>query len=234
MNYSLENQPTKERILDVAEGLFAQDGFEGTSLRAITTRAGVNLAAVNYHFQSKDALIRAVIARRIAPVNAKRLARLDAIEAAAGDGPPPIGPLIEAFVRPVIEIRSCAKEFAPIMGRVFSENAEFAERFFREHLSAVAQRFTAAFERAVPGLGREEVLWRAFFMIGSMALTLVLGDLLKLFSGGLCRPDDVDGNVKRMVTVFTTVFLTSHVEVCDGQKDTRSDRAVSAGGGTTA
>src|SRR3989442_10480432 len=132
---------TKDRILDAAELLLAKHGFEATSLRAITAEADVNLAAVNYHFQSKDALIRAVIARRIGPVNEKRLAMLDSIEAAAGDGPLPLGPVIEAFVRPVIEIRSCAKTFAPIMGRAFNESAEFAERFFRDHLEAVARRF---------------------------------------------------------------------------------------------
>jgi len=202
---------TKDRILDVAERLLAKNGFEATSLRAITAEADVNLAAVNYHFHSKDALIRAVIARRIGPVNEKRLAMLDAIERAAGDGPLPIGPVIEAFVAPVIEIRSKAKSFAPIMGRAFNENAEFAERFFRDHLEAVAQRFTVAFERAVPGLPREEVLWRAFFLIGAMAHTLVLGDLLKMFSGGLCRTDDVDQMVKRTVAVFTAAFQAPHV-----------------------
>src|SRR5437588_10537254 len=115
---------TKDRILDAAEGLLARHGFEATSLRAITAAAGVNLAAVNYHFQSKDALIRAVIARRIGPINEKRLEMLDAIEAAAGDGPLPIAPVIEAFVGPVIEVRNKAQCFAPIMGRVFNENAE--------------------------------------------------------------------------------------------------------------
>lgn len=203
---------TKERILDAAERLIAKHGFEATSLRAITAEAEVNLAAVNYHFQSKDALIRAVIARRLGPVNEKRLAMLDAIEAAAGDGPLPIGAVIEAFVGPVIEIRDKATSFAPIMGRVFSENAEFGQRFFHDHLEAVAQRFTAAFARAVPGLPREEILWRAFFLIGAMSHTLVLGEILRLFSGGLCKTDDVDDMLKRTVTVFTAAFQAPPVE----------------------
>src|SRR5579871_5345079 len=95
---------TKDRILDTAERLFARDGFEATSLRAITAEAGVNLAAVNYHFQSKEALVRAVIGRRMGPVNEKRLAMLDACETAAGDGPLPLEGVLEAFVRPVLEI----------------------------------------------------------------------------------------------------------------------------------
>jgi len=207
---------TKDRILDAAERLLAKNGFDATSLRAITAEADVNLAAVNYHFQSKDALIRAVIARRLGPINEKRLAMLDAIEQAAGDGPLPIGAVIEAFIGPVIEIRTKAKSFGPIMGRVFNENAEFAKRFFYDHLEAVAQRFTVAFQRAVPGLPREEVLWRAFFLIGAMAHTLVLGDLLKMFSGGVCRTDDVDQMVKRTVTVFTAAFQAPHVQSEEG------------------
>src|SRR5258708_9885809 len=184
---------TKDRILDAAERFLAAHGFEATSLRAITTEADVNLAAVNYHFQSKDALIRAVIARRIGPVNQTRLAMLDAIETAAGDGPLPIGAVIEAFIKPVIELRIGAKAFAPIMGRVFSENAAFVERFFRDHLYVVAQRFTAAFERAVPGMPREEVLWRVVFVVSGPAPTTVSWGLLSNFTREASPPHSVVG-----------------------------------------
>src|SRR5712692_9649114 len=106
---------TKDRILDVAERLFARDGIEATSLRTITAEAGVNLAAVNYHFQSKDALIQAVIARRMGPVNERRLALFDACEAEAGNGPLPIEKVVDAFIRPVVEIyQTRAREFTPL------------------------------------------------------------------------------------------------------------------------
>ena len=71
---------TRTRILDAAEELFMQHGFEGTSMRALTTRAGVNLAAVNYHFGSKDALIEAVFRRRLDPVNLARMAEVEKLE----------------------------------------------------------------------------------------------------------------------------------------------------------
>src|SRR5271166_1991773 len=95
---------TKDRILDAAERLFARDGIEATSLRTITAEAGANLAAVNYHFQSKDALVKSVVARRVCPVNERRLALLDACEAAAGDGPLPVEQVLDAFLRPVMEL----------------------------------------------------------------------------------------------------------------------------------
>src|ERR671936_54679 len=72
---------TRTRILDAAEELFMQHGFEGTSMRLLTAKAGVNLAAVNYHFGSKDALIEAVFHRRLDPMNVARMAELDKLEA---------------------------------------------------------------------------------------------------------------------------------------------------------
>jgi AcrR family transcriptional regulator len=90
---------TKDRILDTAEKLFGTRGFEATSLRDITTEARANLAAVNYHFQTKDSLIEAVIARRIEPINRRRLEMLDA----AGPAPT-VRQILLAFLTPVLEL----------------------------------------------------------------------------------------------------------------------------------
>src|SRR5512143_118352 len=96
---------TKDRILDAAERLFAEHGFDATSLRMITAEAGVNLAAVNYHFRSKDALIEAVFSRCIRPLNRERLRLLAAVEEASGGAPPRLEDVIRAFVTPVIRAR---------------------------------------------------------------------------------------------------------------------------------
>ena len=93
---------TTERILDTAEELFAEQGFS-TSLRNITADAGVNLAAVNYHFGSKEALIQAVFTRRLGPLNAERLRLLDAIEAHGwNDGA--LESILEAFIGPALRM----------------------------------------------------------------------------------------------------------------------------------
>ena len=89
---------TKERILDAAEGLFADRGFPGTSMRDITQGADANIAAVNYHFGSKEALLLAVLERRIEPVNQARLARLDELESSAGGQPVPIEDVVKALM----------------------------------------------------------------------------------------------------------------------------------------
>src|SRR5512139_388118 len=89
---------TRTRILDAAEELFMQRGFEGTSMRELTAKAGANLAAVNYHFGSKDALIEAVFRRRLDAMNATRIAELDRLEKDAGGRPLTPAQIIGAFV----------------------------------------------------------------------------------------------------------------------------------------
>jgi len=202
--------PTKDRILDAAERLFGARGFEATPLRAITTEAGVNLAAVNYHFQSKEALIRAVIARRIAPVNERRLKLLDDAET----GPLSIEAVIEAFIRPVIEMRFRGpRTIGPMVGRIFAEDKAFVERFYEEHLAAIAKRFGAAFERALPDVSREDMYWTAHFLIGAMAHSMSSEHLLVALSGGLCHMDDPDAAVRRMVIAFAAAFRAQAKEV---------------------
>jgi AcrR family transcriptional regulator len=192
---------TKDRILDAAERLFARQGVEATSLRAITAQAGVNLAAVNYHFQSKESLLHAVIARRLNPVNEKRLAMLDACEEAAGGGQLPLDEVLDALLRPVFEMLSGqAKEFTPIMGRIFTESAELTEQVFQKHLAHVAQRFLPAFQRALPDLPAVELLWRLQFVYGVMSHTMGAGRIVKFLAKGQCDTTDVDATMRRVET----------------------------------
>lgn len=200
---------TKDRILDTAERLFSRDGFEATSLRAITAEAQVNLAAVNYHFQSKDALVRAVIGRRMGPVNERRIALLDACEAQAGDGPLPLEPVLDAFIGPVLEIlQTHAKDFGPLMGRLYTEPGEFIKRVYKEHLEEVANRFLAAFQRALPDLPQADLMWRMHFSIGVMTHTMGAGRLLESLSHGVCDVTEVEGTAQRIKT-FLIAGLTA-------------------------
>ena len=166
---------TKTRILDAAEKLFGQNGFDATSLRDITHEAQVNLAAVNYHFQSKESLIDAVIVRRLEPVNLRRMEMLDA----AGLSPS-LEQIIEAFLSPVLE--ADVLNGVPMIGRVFSDPAQFAVRIFQKHLAPVARRFDAVLAVAVPGITAEERFWRLHFMAGVMTHLLALWDVLPLMT----------------------------------------------------
>jgi AcrR family transcriptional regulator len=194
---------TKERILDAAETLFAEHGFEATSLRMITGAAGVNLAAVNYHFHSKEALVEAVFSRRIGPINQERLRLLEICEKAAGEGPPPIEELFRAFVEPPLRMRgnpAChGADVGRIFGRLYSDPSESARRSFFGLMRPIMGPFISAFRRALPEMPLVELLWRLHFAVGMMAHTLAGTYHLQAMSGGLCDPSDVEGIIERMV-----------------------------------
>ena len=161
---------TKDRLLDAAERLFEARGFEGTSLRKVTAEAGVNLAAVHYHFGSKEALLRATAARRVEPVNRERLRLLDRIEAQQGPGAQRLEPILEAFFRPVLlmEPRS-ATEPSPLRqlaAMLYSEPTEIVQPLVADLFGEVAQRFVAALGRALPDLSAAEVALRLQFSVG--------------------------------------------------------------------
>src|SRR5881296_2786911 len=115
---------TRERIMDAAERLFANHGFEGASIRSIVDAANVNLAAIHYHFRSKEALLEAVLTRRISLVNEARLQRLEEAEAAAAPRAPSVESILRAFIVPTVEFaqrEECGATFVQLMSRMFTE-----------------------------------------------------------------------------------------------------------------
>ncbi len=192
---------TRERILNSAERLFVEHGLDATSLRMITADAGVNLAAVNYHFRSKDALVEAVFARRIGPVNRRRLELLNASLEKAGSGKPPLEEIIYAFVAPAVMLRGdpAGADVGRLIGHTYSGPPGPARRCFFELMREVVRPFTEAFRRAAPDLPQLELLWRIHFSIGVMAHTLAGADHLKTVSAGLCDLSDLEGVVERIV-----------------------------------
>src|SRR5579862_2314038 len=200
----IERIDTKTKILDIAEELFGRNGFEATSLRDITSQADVNLAAVNYHFQSKDSLIDAVIARRIEPMNRRRLEMLEA----AGRNPT-VEQIAEAFAGPVIE--TDLTPINPLLGRVLSTPDQFMDRVFRKHLVGLAQTFADAMEKALPDLSQTERMWRQHFMAGAMAHVLSWGHLMPEISGGVCDPSDRKALTARFVRFVAAGFRAAEV-----------------------
>jgi len=193
---------TKTLILDAAETLFAEQGIDAVSLRAITTAAHVNLAAIHYHFGSKEALVKAVFERRIEALNRMRLKELDRYEAEAGDGPLPVENVLRALIEPSIRLSQSHREgrtFMKLCARAYAESAGVMEEIFDDCFPELARRFNAAFVRALPGLDPVELAWRIQFTVGAMLHTMQEGERLKKFSQGRCDPADVEGAIDRMV-----------------------------------
>ncbi len=191
---------TKDRLLDAAEALFAEHGFSGTSLRQLTQAAGVNLAAVNYHFGSKELLAHAVIHRRFTPINDERLALLDELEAR---GEPTLEELLGAFVGPFIRFREreehALTNLIRLMLRLATASEEFAEQH-RKIFQHIAERFIPAFSAELPHLDRKTFFWRLNFTIAVMAMSHSEPERLRLISGGECDPHDMKESVEQMVT----------------------------------
>ncbi len=168
------SQPeTKERILDSAEKLFAEDGYHCTSLRAITGSAGVNLAAVNYHFGGKKALLEAVFERRLVPLNRERQGCLRAVRQAATDrgGRPEPREVLRAFIEPTMRFRNSgegAEKFVALVGRSLAEPAGSVRDIF---IGQMRPTFLLLFEtlcEALPELSKTQLYYRLHFSLAAM------------------------------------------------------------------
>jgi AcrR family transcriptional regulator len=183
---------TRTRILDAAEELFMLHGFEGTSMRLLTSKAGVNLAAVNYHFGSKDALIEALFRRRLDPMNAARSAELARLEEEANGRPLAADAIIRAFVgqslRHMEDTKSGGRNFIRLLGRTYTEPTKPIRVLIGQLYAPTMERYKNALERALPHMPREELVWRMHFMFGTLAYTLAATDTVQLIAG--CKPED--------------------------------------------
>lgn len=219
---------TRHRLLDAAERLFAVHGFDAASLRAITAEAGANLAAVHYHFGSKDGLVREVFARRLAPLNQRRLELLDEVlEATPEDRPPPVEDLVRAFAGPVVTM-GCAgaapetAQFPRLLFRAFGEPRGRARDIVVDEFREVKERFVAAFGRALPHLSGPDLHWRFFFMVGTMAHTVSHGHLLPHFLGAPAG-DDAEERLDRLVSFLAGGWAADPVSDPDADRP-RTDR----------
>ena len=198
---------TRARILDVAEQLFGEHGLDRVSIRDITTQAKVNLAAINYHFGSKDDLIAAVFERRVVPVNQARLAALDLVEGSAGKGPPKLEAILEAFIRPALQSALKPSEggaaFSKLFGRCLSEPSPEVEALLKKQFAPLALRMNAALKKALPQLSRSEIFWRMKFTYGALHHWLLTKDKF--------RPDwvkdiGVDAQTQKLIAFVAAGF----------------------------
>ncbi len=176
---------TKERILAAAEDLFAQHGFAGTSLRQVTSLAAVNIAAVNYHFGSKENLVNEVFRRRMDVMTAQRLQQL---EVALRDHPGRLESVLAAFIEPALALaqdRNGGAAFVRVIARAYAEHNESLRRFLSDHYGHVLREFGKALSACLPGLDKQTLYWRLDFLAG--ALTYAMSDF-----GLIKRPPGAD------------------------------------------
>lgn len=203
------SQPdTKERILDAAERLFAGEGFHNTSLRAITGAAGANLASVNYHFGSKEALMEAIVDRRLLPLNQVRRERLECVreEARLLSRRPQIKEVLRAFVEPTLRFRESgpgAEEFLTLIGRALAEPDDTIRRAFMQRMEPLFLLLYDLLGEAIPQLPREVLFWRLHFALGALSHTICLAGRIKLLPPGIDPPSDAATMTDLLLTFIT-------------------------------
>ncbi|MFC4467780.1 TetR/AcrR family transcriptional regulator [Streptomyces xiangluensis] len=201
---------TRDRLLDAAERLFAEHGFAATSLRTLTEAAGANVAAVNYHFGSKEGLLRAVAERAMASVNAERLRLLEDLRASGHK--PTAEELVRAFVATGASIVERSGERGPtiarFLGRVMFEPDPAIRRLFGTEVAPVEGQYLDALQAALPELPPDEVAFRYRAMVGLLGLhqSGTLGDLHPW------RPTetagDTDPETERLIALLTAGLQT--------------------------
>jgi len=192
-----DSPPTKQRILDAAETLFAEHGFDGVSLRRITAAAGVELALANYHFGPKTDLYVAVIQRRADTLNEARRQLFAALPAVAS-----VEDLIDAFARPFLDRSLHGGPGWKSYARLIAQTANSA-RWTRVVMSAqfdpVAELFLDGMRRALPGAAQRDLYWGFHFLLGALTMTFADTGRIELLSRGLCRGSELATIYARMI-----------------------------------
>lgn len=202
---------TSTAILDAAEQLFARHGHDKTSMRQITTTAGVNLAAIHYHFGSKEQLIQAVFKRRLSILNEERLQILDALEAQAAGQPLKPSQVVEAFFSPLVRHAYCenqgSRPFTPLIEHSRFDQDGFIGALFTEEHSGVVVRFRRAFQQALPNVPLEEILWRFNFMLGATSYAIMGMDALRTAVGLAPQPESKRATVDEVLQRLLSFLL---------------------------
>ncbi|MGO9259357.1 MAG: TetR/AcrR family transcriptional regulator [Bryobacteraceae bacterium] len=191
---------TKQRILDTAERLFGEQGYDAISLRHIIGEAGVNLAAVHYHFGSKEDLLDEVVVRKLGPVNEARLALLDQAEKEAAGAPVPVERILRAFLTPTETAARQNPEFVKVMGRIVAEG--LIERIAQRHFRPMIDRFVEVLQRSLPDLSKEELGWRIYFMFGAISRALC-GESQTWLTG---EPGDFEERIEKLIAFLSGAF----------------------------
>jgi AcrR family transcriptional regulator len=204
-----DEQSTRERILRVAEQLFAEHGFNGVSVRTLTSAASVNLAGISYYFGSKEGLLAAIYESHCRPMAEERLRLLSACAEIPGRAPL-LEQIIAAFIGPALDSTIDAvgggAVFTRLRAMLAHENNPLAKELVAKHFDATSRRFVAALAACLPGLSHEVVLWRFHFLLGTLYYTMITPDRIVHLSQGICDPSDVSTVMAQMVRFIAAGF----------------------------
>lgn len=163
-----DDRDARLRIIDAAEAIFAQKGFDGAGMKAIAAEAGVAQGLLHYHFANKDGLYAAVVERRAAAVNEARLAALGQVDFSAPDA---LEAVFHALLAPPLTAAGGGRTYARIFA-VLAVGLEREQALVRQYFDPTAKRFIEAIQRAEPGVDQATAAWGYSFAIGSLVMVV--------------------------------------------------------------
>jgi len=206
-----ENKKTrrKDRILDAAEALLAQHGFEGVSMRMVADRAGVDLALASYHFGNKQGLFDAVLLRRAAVLNEMRQETLAKCKAEAGPEGPTAEAIIDAFLQPLLGQGLQEDEgwlhYFELVAQVNS-SPEWGGQLMTKYFDPLVRQFMDALKVALPNADQTTLYWCYHFLSGALTLTFAHTGRIDQLSDGAAKSIDMKGAYERMVPFMAAGF----------------------------
>lgn len=211
----MAQKDTVERILDAAEALFSEKGFAETSLRNITTKAGVNLAAVNYHFGSKKSLIQAVFARYLTPFSAQFSNQLDLIDKQQRTPEQLLKLLVVTLTKSGLEKPEKFAVFMRLLGLAYSQGQGHLRKFLTSEYGDVFKRYMKEINRITPQLTPMERFWRIHFMLGAAVFTMSSVDsLMAMADHDLTMKTEVKDVISQLMP-----FLASGLMAVENNED---------------
>lgn len=203
------NVSKRDRILDAAEALFAERGFDGVTLRQIASSAGVDVALANYHFGKKLELFNAVFERRAALLNQSRLDALRKVQAEQADSGPSVEQIIEAFLRPLELTQETAdpgwRHYLALIAYV-NNSTYWGKRMMSKLFDDLVQEFIAALRQALPTASDQDLYWCYHNLSGALTLTLAQTERIDTLSGGLCQSSDFQAAYDHMIPFVAAGF----------------------------
>ncbi|MEX2495383.1 MAG: TetR/AcrR family transcriptional regulator [Woeseia sp.] len=203
------SHPTRERILDAAEALFARDGFAAVSVRQIMRKADADVSLAYYHFKSKRDLFNAVMLRRVDHLNRIRLEALEQVEKRHPDDLPTVEEIIDAFTSPLFDLLSSEHEewrhYFALIAQI-NNSTEWGGELMSRYFDPLVQRFLEALRRAMPGCDEADLYWSYEFLSGALTLAFAETGRIDNLSGGVCKSSDMPAITARMPRFIAAGF----------------------------
>jgi len=205
-------EATRAKILESAEKLFGDHGYDGVSVRQIAIEAGVPVALVNYHYGSKEGLFRAIFVLRAPLIYDQRVAGLKLAELET-DPDRKLEAVVKALIVPMVHLRNTQKSagYARILAHEISSPSVRSREIMREFFDPVAHILLDALAEVLPDRSMEEIHWGYHVMLGAMVYTMADNGRMERLSGGLCSPDDETTAAKHIVALLTAALRHGRV-----------------------